>query len=370
MMTFFPVNLEAALILQSSVRAPAGMTTASSSLRFFTSLQFPFKLVNPTWGNVSRSDFTYQAAESFAYLSQHEDCLNSRDDATCEQEWEIGFNAPSSPPTCNFNGDYTLEFIVRCQDVELGHCALPLNTMNGLYEAKATVQFHIVTENFCPTLFADVPITASLHSYQDPERTISKTDFLLGSTGYFKAVVFSQEATIVETSFQTIHDATILFFTRPTNNYPNELSIQEFPRPTNRPTQAWFDLVLSPSLFSVPIDGSASASFTVMLNVVFWNTNGITHSLAIPLRPDTIVRLETKDSGFLPVEARTSLSLTSGPSAPIIASPTSGSSSAGLAIGLGSSIGVIALISSLVLIRQKVCLKKNIVPPAIALEAV
>jgi len=345
---FSPVNLEAAIIRQFSIRTPEAETQAQSLIRLFTSIQYPFKLTLPSWGTRSRNDFNFNPTlEAADLLLANEDCLDNPTDPICEQEWKIVFDA-WSPPVCDFTGDYTLEFVVRCEAGAEAHCPLQLDTTTGFKQASASVTFHITTEHFCPIVLADVDISASLHSFQDGGHTIPKTDFLQDATAYFRATVSSSVATIVETSISGIThtDNSQLFYSRP-NNLVAGLNVVDFPRVGGvsvHPTESWFDIVLSSTLFPTPVDGQSSANLVVDLNVVFLNTEGrrVTQQLGMRVVANHPVILADATANH-PVQASSDFSMIAKPSTG--APSTSSSSSISLAVIIGASVGAFALIA-------------------------
>jgi len=264
---YFPVTLDAAIIRQFDVRTPAATTTAQSSIRLFTSVQYPFLLTLPVWHTAvfatTLNTFVLQpVVGTTAYLLAGEDCLDSPTDTVCEQEWLIEFDAPASPPVCDFSGVFTLNFTVRCEAGADAHCPLPL-VADGNHEAPATVVMTINTENFCPQMFADVPATATLASFQDVGLTIPKSDFLQGDTIYFLASADSTKATITSTTVDTV---TIDY---PTNNH---ILLYDSAAPSatyvtlgvHGAKTAPFSVPLNPATFPVPLEvqsNSPSLSF-------------------------------------------------------------------------------------------------------------
>jgi len=353
---FSPVLLEAAIIRQFDVRTPAATTTAHSFIRLFTSIQSPFLLTLPHWISSSRSDFTVQQVTAATdSLLPGEDCLNNAGDHICEQEWLIQFDADNSPPVCDFTGDFSLNFTVNCQAFASGSCPLPFVSASNTNEAQANVLFHITTEDFCPKAFADVPLTATLASYQDSALTIPKASFLQGDTVFFKVNVDSVSATISSSSIATINInyapavSTLLYPVTPTTVIVHNNDINN--------KQCEFSVILD-SLFPVAVDGSLPFTFVVVVNVGFANTQQAIHITSVSLKPavgissrDVKVLADSSSSGR-PID--TSVSVSVGGVAPAASSSSSSISTATLIyIIAGSCIGVILFATIAVIVRRR-----------------
>jgi hypothetical protein len=207
---------------------------------------------------------------------------NDASPQVCEQEWAFNL-AGLSPPVCTFTGDWNITFDITCHASAASNCPLPSGVTTSY-----TIPFHLTTENFCPTLFADVRLSATLVSYQEAAHSNLKDNFLSGSTAYFVASVSSPDATIVETSFLTISSgATLIHSSSATSPF---LSVTEFPRTggvSSHPREGHFSLELVPSFFTVAVDSSASFNIATSLNVVFANTepSGVQRSFLMMLAP-------------------------------------------------------------------------------------
>jgi hypothetical protein len=275
-------GLQAAIIKQLTSRTADAVAAARSNVTMYTSLEYPFLLSNPGFSYASRNDFiTETPYESPTYSFPGESCADVNN-AVCEQEWAIGLFTPSSPPVCDFTGDWNMTFTVLCHQslVTANTCPLPL--VGGTPQLSATIGFHLTTEHFCPTVFADVGLSATLTSFQDAAHTITKDNFLSGATAYFIAQAASTDATIVEVSLHSVSSAlagfgaTTLYRRPPGGSQHSIIQIQEFPRVvggvSEHPTQSWFSIVLDTSVFPVNVDSSAGFTISVTLNVVFANT--------------------------------------------------------------------------------------------------
>jgi hypothetical protein len=233
----------------------------------------------------------------------------------------------TSPPVCNFTGDWNITFEVVCEASAASNCPLPAGQVTAI-----TVPFHLTTENFCPTVFADVRLTASLASFQEEAHTNLKDDFLSGATAYFVATVSSPDATIVETKLHTVSSGATMLYDVGTAFSAVGFHKEEFPRSagvggvSSRPTESFFDQVLDTTNFPVGVDSSAPFSFFVTLDVVFANTGaGLNRRFMMLLTP----RVLAVDNGAV-ADANKQVSL-----------------SAPLSSGASAVVGSFALVASL-----------------------
>jgi len=314
-----PGGLQAAIIKQATTRSPADITSARSDVTLYTNIEYPFTLTEPVFTYVSRHDFTTDPAAVSPTLSfTNERC---RDVATepCEQEWAIVLHADLSPPVCDFTGDWNLTFTVLCEPslVSNNTCPLPFVPAHNRFEYSGVVQFHLTTENFCPTVLADVGLTASLVSFQDHPHAIVKNNFLSGATAYFVATAASPDVTIVETTLLTVRsDGTTLYDTAGAVHNA-VFTAEEFPRAlfggvSPHPSQTYFSIVLDPLVFPVNVDASASFDIWATLNVVFANTGqeGGMHTRQFTVLMQRV--FAAADAGANPVDARAAVGLAAG----------------------------------------------------------
>jgi hypothetical protein len=264
-------------------------------------------LAEPVWTYTSRTDFRSENVTVSPTLSYPDEYCRDVLGESCEQEWSIKLNADMSPPVCDFTGDWTVTFTMLCEPSLVASNTCPLPFVDGRYQSTGYVSFHLTTESFCPTVFADVRLSASLASFQEHGHTIVKDNFISGATAYFVATVSSPDATIVETSLLTVRsDATTLYDTDG-GVHLSVFTPENFPRsPTvsSHPTQSWFSIVLDPTVFPVAVDSSASFSVWATLNVVFANTGagGGFHTRQFTVLLERI--MAESDGGSNPVDAR------------------------------------------------------------------
>jgi len=264
------------------------------------------------------------------------------------------FDAAASPPVCDFSVVATLGFTVRCQSGEETTCPLPFVTADSVHEAPASVVLTINTENFCPQIFADVPATATLASYQDALLTIPKNDFLQGATIYFLATSASTKATIVGTSVDTV---TLDFGTTHDLLYDAAAPSSVFVTlGAHGATTAAFSVPLNAATFPVPLDGSVQFTFTVVLNLVFANTAGVVRVTQIFNPFDDAA--DSAVSGH-PVDVAQTVSIGASPVDAPAASSSAMATNTLIYIIAGSCVGVILFATMAVIIRRRVAAKKS-----------
>jgi len=350
---YSPVSNLAAIIKQVTARGVQAVTSATANIDLYTNVQYPFKLVEPSIFANNRHDLTPQHITPPAVF-----CADVASQA-CANEWNIDMTAPVSPPICNYTGDWTIHFMAICQP-SLGddHCPLPQNPITNRRELMVEVIYHLTSEDFCPKIIADIPVSATLKSYQQIlPSLIPKNDFLIGARTLWIAEASSSAATIVEVSLNNVYSRdsasadTTLFpggsaalafahtdYLRSTGTVPG---ISDFPKRSD------FAFTLAATVFNVDADLSATFTIGCKLNVVFQNTDPTgaptvrTYDIILPYKPLVMPGAETSDSE---VSATSDVSLR-GPT-------TSHPSGLGAAAGLSQTavIGIIAGGASLLLL--------------------
>jgi len=282
--------------------------------------------------------------------------------------------APQSPPICDYTGDWTLSFNAICEPSLGSNCPLPQNVVTGRREQLVTVTYHLTSEDFCPRILADVPVSASLTSYQDAGHSIPKDDFLHGARTYWLAQAASPSATIVEVSTKSVSsDNTLLYSDTPFSQNGINFAVTNFLRATgteagvsDHPTQSWFAFDLNPNTFLVAADQSAPFAISVTLNVVFLNTDPASAPVVRTLTFQPLMAgAETTASE---VGASHSLNLVSTSSSSIAASPSVLSQNAFIGVVVGGVAFVIILASVLVYVCRRS--RKSTEQPAVGLEGV
>jgi len=273
---FSPAAPLGAVIQQFVVEANNDNPTPAGTVSLYTSLQYPFKILSTTV-STSRNDLNVSIGPDPTSTLPCNDVGITLTGPICQQLFVVNINVLSIG-VCNFDGSYVVNLTLVCEASYGVSCPISLNLATGLRQAFAQITFTLDTENFCPTALADIGLTATVQSFQDPSHNIVKNDFFLGQTSYDTVTVASPQATIVQTSISSIVllPNTVLYSNGTFFLNQINLHIQEFPpignQPSTNPVQAFFDFLLTANPFSPPADSSVTQSLQVTVNVVFINT--------------------------------------------------------------------------------------------------
>jgi len=216
-------------------------------------------------------------------------------------------------------------------------------------EQLVEVKYHLTSEDFCPKIIADIPVSAMLTSYQQITPTmIPKSDFLQGAQTVWIAQASSSAATIVEVSLNLVTSK--IDSIPPTTLWSQTggplagINFQhtDYPRVGGvsiHPTRSDFSFTLAPNVFGVLADLSATYSISCTLNVVFQNTDASGRHLTqqIHFRPLVMPGAETSMSF---ASASSDFSMT----APVVSPIKSGSSGMTQGALVGIIVGSCALI--------------------------
>jgi hypothetical protein len=326
----------AAIIKQSDARTSAATAMATGTIVMYTNVEFPFKLSSAVFTYASRSDFTTGPAVIQTSLLSGGTC-NDVSAQPCEQEWKFVLNG-TSPPLCTFTGDWNLTFTVVCQTNEASTCSLPSGS-----PTTYTIPFHLTTESFCPVVFADVRLTASLASFQEEAHTTLKSSFLSGATSYYVATVTSPDALIVETKLHAASSNGVTLYDVDSFFTDSVFTVKNWPRngtiASDHPTQSWFSILLSSAKFPVNVDSSAQFTIAVTLDVVFANTQSNGFRRIFMLVNPSLIKphlLAAGDgaNGVADAHAQVGLSNGNGGNPDHVSSGTSAAASLALIVGL------------------------------------
>jgi len=351
---YSPINNLAAIIKQFTARGVDANGVATADITLYTNVQYPFKLIDPVIFFNNRGDLTPQTIGIGPPPSAPTDgvCGDPATHGACANEWPIHMEAQNSPPICNYSGDWTIHFMAICQPSLGAACPLPLNTANNRNEQMVEVKYHLTSEDFCPKIIADIPVSATLQSYQSlspsPVPAGGKNNFLIGATTFWRAIASSSVAEIVEVStalvtaldeFQNLKTLWSPIISAIGINFQHTDYTRAggtLPGISDHPTWNDFRFDLVASQFGVGEDLSASFVIGCKLNVVFKNTDPsgrpISRSYNFNFRPMVMPGAETTDSE---VSATSAVSLRGADPAP---------SGLGASVGLSKTV-VIALIA-------------------------
>lgn len=250
---FAPINVIAAITGQdfvSGVPAPG-----IGQIVLFTSVQYPFKISGPVGIYADENKFVASASGS-----DDTQCTEGAG-SVCYQSWFL--NVQPFTNVCNLNGLYNFTFEFSCRGSE--ECPIQ--------DEKGFIEFNLQSENFCAQVIDDIDLSGSFGVYEDAAFTTPKTAFLVGQDVHFRALMYSNKATITASrisrfdvnlwdgSVETLFDGSIT----------SEGSLVEYSSNAGvDSTDA--SLVVKSSVFPVATDTNALVTFDVTVEVTYLNT--------------------------------------------------------------------------------------------------
>ena len=244
---FAPILVDAAIVSESY-----DATAMQGQLNLFSSVQWPFELVQPQVAINSTQLFP-----TIANLSQ--DCANN---SACSENWNISIALSN---ICNFSGTYAASYQIICNPLYTGQC--PLQGEN------ATVIFSIVSQDVCGVFTENIDLNGTLNSYLSDFAT-ERAAFIIGQVSYWKLDVYSTKATIISTDLLGVStqfgltNATLfnLNQTTSTGNVTNFSSI------SSSATEVRFQFNVDPAVFPIATDQNAPATVVALVSVNYQNT--------------------------------------------------------------------------------------------------
>eukprot|EP01006_Ploeotia_vitrea_P035116 TRINITY_DN65838_c3_g3_i1.p1 TRINITY_DN65838_c3_g3~~TRINITY_DN65838_c3_g3_i1.p1 ORF type:complete len:671 (+),score=398.00 TRINITY_DN65838_c3_g3_i1:128-2140(+) len=231
---FSPVRVIAAIVNQEVHGDPIdGVTNLVMQATIFTSVQWPFKLVNVAYdtgndeqGNPIKENTKIDYHSDGTYtgpVQSGADCLTGDgidtpvvcdvnawkdgiEDKTncpvCENNWEVYFS-PNDEQQCNFNGRYGLTWDVACHTTEPAASTCPLSSTAA--DNVLRISFNIQSSNHCPQVIDTVEFTtANLETYEDAPGGQPKDDFLDQQRIYFQGEFATNDVSITNTQIVQI----------------------------------------------------------------------------------------------------------------------------------------------------------------------
>lgn len=258
---FAEVSVEASITRQAFVSGIPALP-GSAQVVLLTTVQYPFRIINPSvlLGDLSR--FTLSRVEN-TLAAQCPDTLGS----ICVQYWN--FTILPNISQCNFDGDYDFNFTLGCTPSRATNCPLDNNTNKGM------IEFTLDSEDFCVDIVEDIDLSGSIGVYKDAGHTIVKKDFLPGQTVFMSGKTSSNKATIIRT---VVNDIDVTLWNGTTVNLyrfglssvmGNRLSLA-----VNNAlaAESWLQFVVVDSVFAMPFDSFEVITFQIDFNVTYYNT--------------------------------------------------------------------------------------------------
>lgn len=188
---FSEVVTARALVSQAVVRAGAypESDVSTVTLSLYLSTQHPFRIV---YGSGAKSSPTTLSMAN--PTEESVDCVD-QDNVDCVSVFNIVVTASNPDTVCNFDGEYSIIFNVKCNDAWEASGDCPVDG-----SGTVTVTFNLDTPNHCPVVKAAEDLDASLTSYlSDADYTESaneKDEFLDGDRMYFRGAVRSERVSL------------------------------------------------------------------------------------------------------------------------------------------------------------------------------
>lgn len=175
---------------------PSISDEATAKVVLFTSVQYPFKLVNPVAtqvaGGLTGGSWTVAAAHNSARGYACEDVAGQ--DCVIAFEWTI--TDPISSPVCSFTGSYQVRFDVECV---FGASGCPVD------DEQVFVSFDLESSaNHCPTVVDTTEFSSSLSTYTDNSYLTEYSSFIEEDTIYAKAFVSSPDVSLASVQWNSI----------------------------------------------------------------------------------------------------------------------------------------------------------------------
>jgi len=162
----------------------------SGVLRFVTAVPFPF-LLDPN-SAVIISAPPGLSLSGVMFLPDGSNCTNTTD-PFCNQAWQVILDIDTA---CSFSGVYVFNFTAVCRGG-----ITPCTTV-GLPPQQFV--FTLNMADFCASISLQVPLMGFLESSTMPTFVPLTTSFVQGDTAYFRAIVSSPRATILNTILQRV----------------------------------------------------------------------------------------------------------------------------------------------------------------------
>eukprot|EP01006_Ploeotia_vitrea_P049570 TRINITY_DN67357_c3_g1_i2.p1 TRINITY_DN67357_c3_g1~~TRINITY_DN67357_c3_g1_i2.p1 ORF type:complete len:1694 (+),score=867.93 TRINITY_DN67357_c3_g1_i2:193-5082(+) len=163
-----------------------------ATITVFTSLQWPFALVNPQFtlvpNDITGDSITVNADEAST-------CPNS-ENVPCEQTWQVAITPVAT--RCVLDGDYSIRFGIVCQPDRADSC--PLDTATDF----TTVSFKLESSNFCAQVVDEIGLVMILQSYEDAGLTETADDFIDPQWSYWRAPVKTADVSLFEAHVNTV----------------------------------------------------------------------------------------------------------------------------------------------------------------------
>jgi cysteine-rich repeat protein len=262
---------KAAIVDQSytSTDPPNGKGT----VRLYTSVQWPYVLQAPL---ASTSDNIHlPITVSGPELVPDAPLCPNDGTSACQQHFN--FEILPDIGQCNLNGHYMFNFKVGC------HPSIPAASCPLLTPDSGAIAFSLQSSWICQQIVANVDLAAEIEPYATAAFDIEKYDFVVGAPAFYLVHTRSTQVSITGTFLSTIAvlapngTSTMLYDAAAGGNTGagNAMSLtinNGFVGHGTPQNDATFSILYDPVFFATPGDSITHWTFTVVCNVVFFNT--------------------------------------------------------------------------------------------------
>ena len=244
-----PVSVNAAIVSESF-----DVASIEGKLNLFTSVEWPFELVQP---QISINNT--QLLPRITNLSQ--DCSYN---TACNENWNIAIALSN---ICDFSGTYAVTFQIVCNPSFFGQC--PLQGQN------ATIIFSIVSQDVCGVFNENIDLSCNFGSYLS-DFTTQSTSFIVGQESYWKLDMSSTKATIISTQLQYCSVSAPPSLYNATLYDPSQItpygSLTNFSSISTSATEVRFRFNIDPRVFTVTNSQTSFATVFASVSVIYQNT--------------------------------------------------------------------------------------------------
>jgi len=244
---FSPVALESEVIEQAYYA-----DSVSGVVAFDTSLQWPYVL---EFGNVTSAPSGI-IASAITEITANGACPGTNG-SSCLQTFSFTL-APNG--SCTLTGTYIASFIVTCRGPS-AQCPLAGTV------TSASVSFALSSTNFCAVVTNIVGVSSTLTAYSNSAEVLVKTAWVQDTSAFFVVAVTSS-APLSLTALQSVSVLSGAN-TLATYTITGAQGAGLVSNVTNNAASTSFVLFFSSSLFTVPVDGSATFSIQATAGLTY-----------------------------------------------------------------------------------------------------
>jgi len=170
------------------------------TLNIDTSVQGPFKLINPVPSTYNGTIDTLHRLDSSSVIINVTPCNNDSQD--CLQETTVHFVQGNAAVSCaGLSGVFQIVYGVACEESDASKCPLVGGETN-------TITIIVQTSDSCPTNDTITFTQTTLSTFSNAGCTAPRTSFITNQVAYFGAVITSSKGNIAS---RTVHSGSVCF---------------------------------------------------------------------------------------------------------------------------------------------------------------